>query len=465
MKLKILAVAITYIIFSSTLIASANIVTKHETDTISWDLITDGFGNKHNFATRGISIYKDELYFGTHNHNNSKKITIKEGIEYLKSCFKMFHGNIFNKFWTVLTNLGTFHYALKSDGCEIWKYNATTKELHQVVGNLPEADIKSGFGDPTNEVAGIIIEFKGKLYVGAKGVWRYDGRSWEQVAPNGFGDLSNDGPWCAKVFKDHIYIGTSNWDESPEGFCQVWRSSDGKNWTKVVDRGFRDFDTTERTNNRYAWSMEVYKDHLYVGTYNHPGLLGHKGCQLYSTSDGENWSKVILPGGDGFGEPLNLGIRNMAVYNGWLYIGTGSLGYLQGLEIWKYNGDIWIPVIGDDVPGIKSKPRHIRNDGFGTKNNCYAFSMIVSSDNKLWVGTANNIDGCELYRYDGTSWKQIVGDKQDSEVANGFGSLGNVGARSMIEYPSGSRNIVIGTWANEFCITSNTCQVWVRNVK
>jgi len=477
MEIKILAMGVLLIMIGSTFMVSANInhnddlenaancssidvcslgVDKKDTCTVGWELLTEGFGNDCNFATRGIDIYNDELYIGTDNFNQSKKIQFQDVMEFLRNGLKRrnFEG------WEQL------RYSLKSDGCEIWKYNDDTQELHQIVGNLPEADIESGFGNPMNSLASFIIEFKGKLYVGTDSnvlvgcdVWRYDGSTWELVVTGGFGDVCNDGAHSAKVYNDHLYVGTMNWNKSKTGFCQIWRSFDGENWTKVVDKGFRDLDTTKRTNNRYAWCMTVFNNELYVGTYNHPALLHHKGGQLWKTDDGVNWSKVELTGGDGFGESRNHGIRNMEVFENLLFVGVASMGP-NGLEIWKYNGDIWIPEIGDDVPGVKFKPWHKRNDGFGDRSNDYPYSMTVTSDNKLWVGTVNAVKGAEIYRYNGLNWDQIVGDDEDSEAANGFGVSANVGVRSMIEYPIGSGNMFVGT-ATSFANPS-VCQIWMR---
>jgi len=433
------------------------VLEKQTSDKGTWELLSDGFGNPTNFATRGICIFENELYFGTDNFNLSRRVNIKDILDYIVTGFK--RGNF--KPWP------QFIYSLKSDGCEVWKYNDTTGQFTQLVGNLPEAGIEAGFGTQVNSLASFLIEFKGELYVGTDSnvligceIWRYDGNDWDMVVSGGFDDLRNDGAHSAIVFKDHLYVGTMNWDSSKTGFCQVWRTSDGENWTKVVDRGFRDFDTTEKTNNRYAWNFGIYKDEIYIGTYNNPTLFGHKGGQLWKSSDGVSWTKVELTGGDGFGEPMNYGMRNIEEYNGWLYVGAATMG-LNGLEIWRYDENTWVPEIGDDVPGVKFKPKNIRNDGFGDRNNDYPFSMIVTSDNELWVGTSNS-KGCEMFKCDGSNWTQIVGDNENSEIENGFGYAFNVGIRSMLEYPEGSGNIIIGT-STTFS-NPKTCQIWKRNV-
>lgn len=97
--------------------------------------------------------------------------------------------------------------------------------------------------------------------------------------------------------------------------------------------------------------------------------------------------------------------------------------------------------------------------------------MIVSSDNKLWVGTLNmqiralgeNTKGCEVWYYNETSWMPIVKDEV-GEIDNGFGYIYNEGARVMIEYPRGSGNAVVGTFkVVKPPKLSEGCEVWMRN--
>jgi len=268
-----------------------------------------------------------------------------------------------------------------------------------------------------------------------------------------------------------------NWGYTKNGGCQIWRTQDGVHWSKVLDRGFKESlsETEQNVHNTYAWSAEVYQDHLYIGTFNTNSVFRFEnaGCQLWKTSNGENWKKVECPGGDGFGEKENYGIRCMAVYNDELYIATATDGYqpngpnVQGFEIYKYDGANWTELIGEG--GIDQHEK----DGFGSKWNKYVWSMIVSSDNKLWVGTLNmqirmlgeNTKGCEVWCYDGMNWVPIVKDHV-GEIDSGFGCIYNEGARGIIEYPTGSGNIVIGTFKlMKPFKTPEGCELWIRYEK
>ncbi|MCK4902755.1 MAG: hypothetical protein KAS76_05290, partial [Thermoplasmatales archaeon] len=173
-----------------------------------------------------------------------------------------------------------------------------------------------------------------------------------------------------------------------------------------------------------------------------------------------------------FGNSKNYGVRTMTVYNNELYIGTAAnLLHNTGCEIWKYDGVDWTPIISDEVPGVKSTD--IEYSGFGNPLNKYAWSMTVTSDNKLWVGTANGkmvnlmepkTSGCEIWCFNGTAWKPIVKDG-DNELSSGFGDIINEGARSMIEYPEGSGNIVVGTFkliSTRPLIPQEGFELWMR---
>ncbi|KYK19960.1 hypothetical protein AYK24_04690 [Thermoplasmatales archaeon SG8-52-4] len=481
-----------------TLQITRNKIESTDPDSGYWKKITgDGFGKATNLASRGLAIYKNELYIGTQN-TKLPKIFYDRFPEFADVILKMLP-NILPKLLQMNVHL-KFIYQFKhlikyktvqsffdllvsaSDGCEIWKYNYTTDSLQQVVGDKSLSGMKSGFNYTYNCLAGTMIEFNDKLYVGTWStplgntdygkrnggeIWRYDGTTWEQVVGHiasytkgGFGNPDNIGIFDFIEFNSYLYTGTMNWDFSFKGGCEIWRTQDGLNWEKVVDHGFKpfmsDIDKKSGVTNTYCWKMEVYKNYLYAGTYNSLDKFSGNsgmGCQLWRTKDGTDWEKVNLPKGDGFGEKENYGIRTMAVYNDELYVGTAANLLLDnGFEIWKYDGVNWTPVISDEVAG--AEPTDIEYDGFGNPLNKYAWCMTVTSDNKLWIGTANGklvnlmepiSSGCEVWCFNGINWEPIVKDG-NNEKQSGFGNLINEGARSIIEYPEGSGNVVIGTF-------------------
>lgn len=187
----------------------------------------------------------------------------------------------------------------------------------------------------------------------------------------------------------------------------------------------------------------------------------------------------------GFGEKENYGIRNMVNWSGCLYLGTATnagksendSGVTEALEIWRFYGtnndfDAWECIVGDDS-GLSQD----WYDGFGDHYNKYAWSMVLVDD-KLWIGTSNvqfdsdpfdmDTNGCEVWCYNGTTLLPIVED-DGGEIQSGFmneSDVRNGGARSMVEFPVNSGDIVVGTmrvhsfvwwWMEE-----KGCQVWIR---
>ena len=463
-----------------------------------WIQLTDnGFGHATNVAPRGIAIYDDELYIGTH---SAKYPKFFENTVISNIFIKVFTRMLFCMENQFLRNAIQF-ITTRSEGCEIWRYNYTTDEFTQIVGDESITGMPAGFNYKYNCLAANIIEFKNKLYVGTwstpiarpenpnrKGaeIWRYDGDNWEQVVGNsapyingGFGNIDNIAISDLEIFNGYLYAGTFNLDLKEKGGSEIWRTQDGVHWVQVVTRGFKpnmsEEDIKTKVTNTFIWNMEVFQNQLYAGTFNSRYRLYTDigmGCQLWRTSDGLTWEKVNLPYGNGFGEKLNYGIRTMAVYKNELFVGTAAnMLYDKGCEIWKYDGIDWTPIISDKVPGVDPSDKNY--SGFGSKYNKYVWSMIVISDDKLWIGTANGkLDnlvepfskGCEVWCYDGIEWTPVVKDG-DYELPNGFGYDRNLGARAMIEYPKGSGNIVVGTFkyvGTKFSTPQKGLEFWMR---
>jgi len=484
-------------------------------------LTTDGFGKSSNYATRGMEIFNGELYIGTQNNFLPNSVTERD--KHTWCCAGLFYPDFYDWFGNLsrIPLRIIFHVAtIASEGCELWKYNYSTDTLIKVIGKDSISGIGNGFNYHFNAAASVLKEFKGYLYVGTwntpigsvlhperKGceIWRSpDGIQWEQVvgdhAPyvqGGFGNPDNMGAWSIAEFNEYLYVGTMNWDFSDTGGCEVWRSSDGLHWEQVVADGFRPFMTEQEKEksavNTYAWVMQEYQGQLYMGTFNARLWLFDDtgtGGQLWRTTDGILWEKVRLPDGlsggfkDGFGEGENYGIRRMIIYNDELYIGgASSFLHNHGCELWKYNGTKWTPLISDDNP-LSNQHKYL-SDGFGNPMNKYMWSMVVTSENKLWVGTMNcqvytpllfergmehelfdsATEGCEIWCFDGTNWKPIISNRGGFKP-NGMGDAGNLGARSMIEYPENSGNIIVGTFKlfnPDPNLPREGCELWIRH--
>lgn len=157
--------------------------------------------------------------------------------------------------------------------------------------------------------------------------------------------------------------------------------------------------------NAYTWSMVSFGDHLYAGVYNRLNDRQHdtgdisEGGELWRYEAGPavnsgTWEQEVAAG---FGNPSNLGIRIMAVYNNQLFIGTHNLD--QGAELWRRTSD---------TAASPGPYKAIAVAGFGDTGNNSVRSMAVFNG-KLYIGTANNESGAKLYRFDaGTDTLSLV---------------------------------------------------------
>ncbi len=121
------------------------------------------------------------------------------------------------------------------------------------------------------------------------------------------------GPGSFFEFKDTLYLASDtiyapDWSELPD---QIWRTVDGVNWEVVVADGFGNPGTDS------MGAFATYKDYLYVGegVYYEEGYAG----QIWRSRDGLQWEPVVM---DGFGNPLDVKVDGLIVYNGYLYAYT-----------------------------------------------------------------------------------------------------------------------------------------------
>jgi len=157
-----------------------------------------------------------------------------------------------------------------------------------------------------------------------------------------------------------------------------------------------------------ARELVMYNSKLYVGVENFA-----TGLEIHSF-DGETWVQEVgggAPGtttAPGFGNAANVSVESMFVYGSDLYVGTDNVA--TGCEVWRYDGIAWTPMVGATSPVPA---------GFGNAANWDASAMTVYG-NDLYVGTFS-WGGCEVWRFDGTTWTQVVGALPSALIGPGFG--------------------------------------------
>jgi len=146
-------------------------------------------------------------------------------------------------------------------------------------------------------------------------------------------------------------------------------------------------------------------------------ISGCKGTATQPTEDGSVWEEVIAPG---FGSTNNSGIVALAEYKGLLYAMTRN--EVEGAEIWRTTaGGSWEQVLfpGGETNGAYGNPWLSSMWG----------SMIVFHD-KLYCGFSSghqgsvyDSTGCEIWRYDGSTWEAVISDKKDTEESGSITAI------------------------------------------
>ena len=162
-------------------------------------------------------------------------------------------------------------------------------------------------------------------------------------------------------------------------------------WVKIAENGI--------TNpaNWYLYPGVQFNGKLMIGSGEAPS------ASLYAY-DGA----LAQVGSSGFGDANNETLLPYAVYQDFLYIGTGNT--VRG-QLWKWSGT--------------GNPTQIAGVPWTGANNNTVIPLGVLN-NKLLVCIANNVSGLSIYSFDGANWAQLIGQgSAGTPTGPGFGDSHN----------------------------------------
>ena len=165
--------------------------------------------------------------------------------------------------------------------------------------------------------------------------------------------------------------------------------------------------------------------------------------ETITAKDGSIWERVSE---SGFGDENNYSVIAMKEYKGHLYAMTRNDN--DGCEMWRTKGAGWEQVLF--VNGAT-------NGLYGNTliNNLFA-DMIVFKD-KLYVGFSSGFQGsnrrstgCEIWRYDGTTWEPVISDLKDIDefgTITAIAACDNHDAETTAQITDSTKNWLPDQWA------------------
>lgn len=346
----------------------------------SWEQVVDnGFGNPSNDYAWCMATFKDTLYVGTLN-------TLKGGeIWRSNSGDPDSWGNVYSSRSSLFSNAGVrYLYADGNQALYACTLNSFGAEIMRTMDGKNWNIVKKGIGRRWNTTVRCLTRFGDYLYGGAGGynaeLYRSkDGLNWQLVKTNpSFQSTKVYDPQTKSmianntmigelmVFNDQLYAftwtkearyrdlanhvfdsgvdRTTITSNSPGAF-EVWRSSDGVNWEKVVGQddlysngmGFCLKDTEGLANDEVT-STVVFGGNLYLGTQNSNG-----DSSIWRTSDGTQWTKVL--DFHDLGEVANYYIWRMIPFHDKLFVGVMNVG--QANDPGVTGAQVWVSTLGD----------------------------------------------------------------------------------------------------------------------
>lgn len=311
-------------------------------------VITNGFGNSANVGIDHLLEFNNQLYAGTWaNEVNGGEIwRSSDGLNWTRVVnqgfgdptngevmrFGVFDGQLYAGTWSWTTTHGT----------EIWRSaTGNANDWTRVVSNgFGDADNIAILTMKEFNGALYVSTYSGKNSPNGADIWRTtDGIIWTPVITDGFNYTGTYTINALESFGGYLYAGTGRYDLNTQSYPggQIWRCSaasgcdEPSDWGVVVSDGFGNADNA-------GMQLIVLDNQLYAVVYN-----PQTGMEVWRTSNGTQWTQV---GFAGLGDSNNHGAywnNSITVYNNRLFIGTTN--WANGGEVWMMLRHIFLPLV------------------------------------------------------------------------------------------------------------------------
>ncbi len=237
-----------------------------------------------------------------------------------------------------------------------------------------------------------VVVYRGQLYIGVQTggpsqIWRStDGLNWTGVitgtdfGTNPLGTSVMD----FSVVGDALYAATftSGWSGA------IWRTVDGDVWEPVRPNAYPSV---------WYFDLASFQDRLYVHAHNGEILIDPPSDEVLTTTNGTDWDVALQP---------DFAITSLSSVSGWLYVG-GRRPSDSSACLWRFDGAVWEDVSADFQ--VATNPRVQAVLSFN--GSLYAATTEDGSSGRTVVG---------LWRsFDGRDWSPVTASDVDLIRASG----------------------------------------------
>lgn len=242
-------------------------------DSDSWESLTGGpMTNPENTSIRAMSVHEGMLLVGTENNTTGGELWVYSGntaADNGSSWYQIgtgqfdgdpslaelavYNGDLYVGTWDFDDKFKLFRISETHAGESLASTDDSTG--YTIDDVTPVFD---GCNDLSNLGVMKLIEYQGRLFLGTVNYENgftllstedpSDTRGWSVITTNGLGDPSNAYSWAMEEWNGQLYLGTFNdglysgiYDPLAiplDGRGQLWCSSNGTEWSEVVNDGF-----------------------------------------------------------------------------------------------------------------------------------------------------------------------------------------------------------------------------------
>lgn len=422
----------------------------YEYNGSSWNLIGGWFVNESwggADITRILSstTHNGKLYYGLGLATNNAQV-----YEYDGNTARRIGGSGLDGSWpawayegvySMASYKGNLYVGLGSGGgdAEVWRWDGST--WTKIGGD----GVGSSWNSSESAVLSMAV-FNGNLYIGLGSgayqgdIWQYNGSSWTLAAGdpastiggqvNGSWNVNPRGVETMTVYNGQLCAGLGG----SGAWGEVWCWSGSGNWTKIGGGN------SVSVNGSWSSSASVlaiatYRDKLYAAIQ-----TSGQAASIWEW-DGSTWTQVA--GADlnsSWSDGTYSWVRTMAVYNGYLYAGTGYSGGSNPTgDVWRWDGSTWTQSGGDGIANSWSVAENREEVGnlitykgklyAGTGYSGNVDALIYSFGDNAYTESATSSFSADWHHlagvYDGASIKIYVDGVQDGSVVVGGASIDN----------------------------------------